>query len=103
LQHPAQRSSTASLSLTVPPAAVGNSFAVYGERGREAAPSARFDTNAAYRAALDALIEQAGQAQPRHACDVHFGAQVVEVLAAAEEALRSGCRVELPRGTPLGY
>jgi hypothetical protein len=56
----------------------------------------------AYRAALDALIEQAGRAQPRRVCDVHFGAQVVEVQAAAEEALRAGRRVELAQATPLG-
>ncbi len=93
LQHAGRRSSTVSLSLTVPPAAVGNSLYVYGEHGREEAPSGRFDTALAYRAALDALIGQVERGRPGHACDVHFGAQVVEVLAAAEGALRSGCRV----------
>jgi predicted dehydrogenase len=96
LQHPKRRSSTASLSLTVPPAAAGNSVYVYGEHGRVEAPSARFDTGVAYRAALDALLEQAEQGQPGHACDVRFGTQVVEVLAAAERSLRSGQRVDLP-------
>jgi predicted dehydrogenase len=98
LQHGEQRSSTASLSLTVPPAAVGNSMYVYGEHGRLEAPSGQFDTAAAYRAALDALIAQASGQKPSHACDVHFGAQVVGVLAAAEESLRSGQRVEVPTG-----
>jgi predicted dehydrogenase len=97
LQHAGGRSSTASLSLTVPPAAVGNALYVYGERGREQAPDGPFDVVAAYQAALDALIEQAAATKPAHACDVHFGAQVVAVLAAAEESLRSGCRVSLPR------
>jgi predicted dehydrogenase len=96
LQHGQNRSSTASLSLTVPPAAVGNSMYVYGEHGRLDAPSGQFDTAAAYHAALDALIAQATTGQkPSHACDVHFGAQVVGVLAAAEESQRSGHRVEL--------
>jgi len=70
---------------------------VYGEHGRLEAPSGQFDTAAAYRAALDTLIAQATtENKPSHACDVRFGAQVVGVLAAAEESLRSGRRVELP-------
>ncbi len=97
MQHADRRSSTASLSLTVPPAAAGNTVYVYGEYGRAEAPSARFDTAVAYRAALDALLEQAASGQPGHACDVHFGAHVVEVLAGAERSLRTGQRVELPR------
>src|SRR5262249_10195190 len=96
LQHGDRRSSTVSLSLTVPPAAAGNSMYAYGEHGRVAAPSVRFDTAVAYRAALDALLEQVARGQPGHACDVRFGAEVVEVLAAAESALRTGTRVELP-------
>ncbi|HEY2595136.1 MAG TPA: Gfo/Idh/MocA family oxidoreductase [Chloroflexota bacterium] len=95
LRHTGGRSSTASLSLTVPPAAVGNSLYVYGEQGREESPSGHFDTAAAYQRALDALIEQAERAKPGHPCDVHFGAQVVEVLAAAEASLRTGRRMEL--------
>ena len=96
LQHGGSRSSTASLSLTVPPAAVGNALYVYGEHGREQAPLGQFDVVTAYQAALDALIEQAAASKPAHVCDVHFGAQVVTVLAAAEESLRSGRRVSLP-------
>jgi predicted dehydrogenase len=97
LRHSGQRSSTASLSLTVPPAAAGNAMYVYGEHGRLEAPSGQFDTLAAYRSALDALIAQAASAGKReHACDVGFGAQVVSVLAAAEESLGAGCRVNLP-------
>jgi predicted dehydrogenase len=95
LQHAEQRSSSVSLSLTVPPAATGTSVYVYGERGRAEAPSGRFDVAGAYRAALDALIERAAMSKPAHACDVHFGAQVVAILAAAEESLRSGRRVDI--------
>jgi predicted dehydrogenase len=93
LQHAGGRSSTASLSLTVPVAAIGGATYVYGEHGRETAPSGATDPVDAHAAALDALIEQAAAARPVHACDVHFGARVVEVLAAAEESLRSGRRV----------
>jgi predicted dehydrogenase len=95
LRHADQRSSTASLSLTVPVPAIGNSMYVYGEHGREEAPSGGSDALVAHSAALDALIEQASSSSPAHPCDVHFGARVVEVLAAAEESLRSGRRVDV--------
>jgi predicted dehydrogenase len=93
LSHVGGASSTLSLSLTVPVAAIGNSVYVYGEHGREVAPSAGADPMEAHSAALDALIAQASGAERRHPCDAHFGARVVEVLAAAEEALATGCRV----------
>jgi predicted dehydrogenase len=94
LQHTSSRSSTVSVSLTVPLAAVGGTAYVYGEYGREVAPSPGSGAEAAHAAALDALIEQVAAGRPGHACDVHFGARVVEVLAAAEESLRTGRRVE---------
>jgi predicted dehydrogenase len=98
LQHPDGRSSTASLSLSVPPAATGTSVYVYGQHGRESAPPGPFDPVAAHRAALDALIEQVARPEKGHACDVHFGARVVEVLAAAEQSLNSGRVVRIERG-----
>jgi predicted dehydrogenase len=102
LQHAHGRSSTASLSLTVPPAATGTSVYVYGEHGRETAPLAGSDPVAAHGAALDALIEQTRQPAAGHPCDVHFGARVVEILAAAEESLRSGRLVHLGQPTANG-
>ena len=56
----------------------------------------------AHGAALDALIEQAAAPEPVHPCDVHFGARIVEVLAAAEESLRSGQRVRVDRQVSRG-
>jgi predicted dehydrogenase len=97
LEHTDGRSSTLSLSLTAPVAAIGNATYVYGEHGRETAPTVAADPVAAHSCAIDALIEAAAMPEPRHPCDVHFGARVVEVLAAAEEALRTGCRVALAR------
>lgn len=95
LEHAEGRSSTLSVSLTVPVAAVGSTTYVYGEHGRELAPSGSVDPVLAHASALDALVTAASSSSPAHPCDVHFGARVVEVLAAAEEALRQGRRVEL--------
>src|SRR5581483_9158648 len=90
LEHAEGRSSTMSLSLTVPPAAIATSVYVYGQAGRETAPATTGAALAAHSAALSALIEQANSPAPRHPCDVHFGARVVDVLAAAEQSLHTG-------------
>jgi predicted dehydrogenase len=95
LQHGDRRSSTASLSLTVPPAATATTVYVYGPQGREVAPSGPFDSVAAHGRALDALLQQVAHPGSGHPCDVHFGARVVEVLAAAEQSLNSGRVVHL--------
>lgn len=96
LEHAQDRSSTLSLSLTVPVAAVGSTTYVYGEHGRESAPASNIDLVLAHSAALDALLSAASSSAPAHACDVHFGARVVEVLAASEQALREGRRIDIP-------
>jgi predicted dehydrogenase len=95
LQHENGRSSTASLSLSVPPAATATSMYVYGEHGREAAPAGPFDALLAHGVALDALLDLAARPGAGHPCDVHFGARVVEVLAAAEESLAARRLVEV--------
>jgi hypothetical protein len=91
-------SSTVSLSLTAPPRATGDALYVDGERGRASAPLFALGVDeivAAHQQALDALLAQIHGREVGHACDVHFGARVVEVLAAAEQALQSGCVVTL--------
>lgn len=98
LQHAGGQSSTVSLSLTVPTAATGSMMYVYGEHGRESAPPGPTDLGEvieAHQRAVDALRDQTQQPEPGHPCDVGFGARVVEVLAAAEDALRTGCMVSL--------
>lgn len=103
LRHGQGSSSTSSFSYTSP-AANGNSLYVDGSAGRSAAPMpalATADSIAAHGAALDALIDQVQQAKPSHPCDVHLGARVVEVLAAAQASLASGCIVEVNK-TPAG-
>jgi predicted dehydrogenase len=93
MRHGEDRSSTASLSLTAPPASVGGATYFEGEHGRTNAPqgsSDNADVVGAHQRALDALIGQIEQPGSWHACDVHFGTRVVAVLAAAEESLASG-------------
>jgi predicted dehydrogenase len=100
MQHDQGRSSTASLSLTTPEAAAGSSVYVYGKGGRMTAPASTSDMArvvAAHQRALDALIDQAEQPAAGHPCDVHFGARVVKILAAAEQSLASGCQVQVER------
>jgi predicted dehydrogenase len=92
-KHVGGRSSTVSLSLMVPAAATGTSAYVYGEHGREVAPTASIEPVVAHRAALDALIKLIAAPEAGHPCDVHFGVRVVELLAAAEESLNTGHRV----------
>jgi predicted dehydrogenase len=97
MQHSAARSSTASVTLTAP-AAIGTHLAVDGEAGREVLPPPSLETPnmvAAHQAALDALLDLADRPASGHACDVHAGARVVDVLDAARRSLANGCRVEL--------
>jgi predicted dehydrogenase len=99
LRHEEGRSSTVSLTLTAPLAATGRSLSVYGAHGRATLPPSPLDTTemvTAHRAAVDALIE-AAHGGHNHPCDVHFGVRVVEVLAAAQQSLATGCRVEVVR------
>jgi predicted dehydrogenase len=99
LRHTEGRSSTASLSYSSP-AVTGNSLYIDGEFGRMPAPMAVLSTAesiTAHHVALDALIDQSRQTDPAHPCDVHFGARVVAILAAARDSLASGRLVEVAR------
>jgi hypothetical protein len=69
-----------------------------GEHEREMMPTRSVDDQAALAAhgvALDTLLEQIGAARRGHPCDVHFGARVVEALAAAQESLDTGSWVNV--------
>jgi predicted dehydrogenase len=97
LCHGQGHSSTASLSYSSP-AVSGNSLYIDGDSARLPAPMAALsaaESIAAHHVALDTLIELARQSAPAHPCDVHFGARVVDVLAAARESLSSGRLVEI--------
>jgi predicted dehydrogenase len=99
MQHAEGRSSTASVTLTAL-AAIGTHVSVDGAAGREVLPPPSLEPPrmvAAHQAALDALLDLADHPDRGHACDVHFGARVVEVLDAARRSIASGCRIELAR------
>lgn len=90
MRHAEGASSTASLSMSVPPPAAGNTLYVYGPAGRITAPSSSLQPSQivdAHAAAIDALITQVEQPGSGHPCDVHFGRRVVEILDAAERSL----------------
>ncbi len=85
LQHAGGATSTATLSLTVPAAAAGQSLHLYGRHGRLPAPMPATDAVRCHRCAIDALAYAAASGDP-HPCDVRFGAMVVDVLAAAQRS-----------------
>jgi predicted dehydrogenase len=90
LGHDGGVSSTLALSQTVPPAAEGRSFQLYGPQGRSVVPPFEL----AHLVALDEAIRQfaamvaAGAAT--HPCDVRLGRDTVAVLDAAERFLSTG-------------
>ncbi|MGY1726563.1 Gfo/Idh/MocA family protein [Geodermatophilus sp. SYSU D01062] len=87
--------STVTLSHTVAPLATGIEFSVHGDAGRLVLLPDTESPIASLTAAVDELTAAAvtGGAHP---CDVGFGREVVVVLAAAERALASGCREDVP-------
>ena len=98
LHHSGGQSSTISISLTAPAAAVGRAAYFEGARGRTSQPmTEQTDVIQAHGAALESLMRLAQQAHPAHPCDIHLGARVVEVLSAAEQSLANGCWVSIER------
>jgi predicted dehydrogenase len=93
LRHAEHVSSSVALSLTAPTTIAGRTFYFDGESGRLALPPGQADVVRAHQAALRTLIHLSTQPDPSHPCDIHFGAQVVDVLAAAEQSLATNCWV----------
>ena len=89
LRHASGAISTITLSVDVPPAAAREEVLFAGEAGIRTVPAVGWDPIAAYGHALDQLIASAaGELRP--AMDIRFGAEVTSILAAAEEAARTG-------------
>src|SRR5207237_1808773 len=102
MRHASGASSTASLSMSVPPPAAGNMVYLYGRAGRTTAPSGALDRSevvAAHRSAIDALIGQVEQPRSGHACDVHLRRRVVQLLDPGAQAIASPPRLPLERST----
>jgi predicted dehydrogenase len=79
--------STLSLSLTMPAAATTSQLVLYGEHGTRARPEGSFEAVEAFGTAVSELAAMVESGERAHRCDVHFGLEVVRVLAAAEQAL----------------
>ncbi|WP_300607911.1 Gfo/Idh/MocA family oxidoreductase [Trebonia sp.] len=90
LRHAGGASSTATVTLSAPPAAAGNSLFVWGAAGRSIMPATPVDPVAALRVAAGELAAAALAGQCAHPCDVRFGREVVRVLAAAQAQLDAG-------------
>jgi predicted dehydrogenase len=88
LRHAGGAASTVSLTLDAAPEATSFGFSYFGEHGATTLPEWDATPTEAFANAVDALLAAAGTGTP-HACDAAFGAQVVRILAAAEEARRT--------------
>lgn len=91
LHHPGGVASTVTVSHTVAPMAAGVEVYVHGDAGRLVLLPELDRPVAAFTAAVDEL-RAAALTGGAHPLDVHFGRDVVAVLAAAERALATGCR-----------
>ena len=87
LGHQGGASSTLALSQTVPEAAEGRSFQLYGPRGRSAVPPFELAHLVALHEAIGQLTAMVAAGQTAHPCDVRLGRDTVAVLEAAERFL----------------
>jgi predicted dehydrogenase len=99
LHHDNGASSTATVTLNAPPAADGLALSLWGEPGQSAAPLADPDSLAALRVALTELAANVRSGRTDHPCDASFGRDVVHVLAAAEQQIKS----RPAGGIPIAY
>ncbi len=91
LTHPDDRASTVTVSSTAAPLASGIETWVHGDAGRLVLlPEGRVAVKAHQVAVTE--LQAAALTGGAHPCDVHFGRDVVAVLAAAQRALGSGRR-----------
>ncbi|WP_207914364.1 Gfo/Idh/MocA family oxidoreductase [Micromonospora sp. KC213] len=95
LTHDGGATSALSLTLDAPPEAMTRDFVFYGENGTEIVPPGDGSVLTAFGTAIDQLLEEIDAGTRDHRCDVRFGREVVEILAAAEAARRAGRTMEL--------
>lgn len=91
LSHEGGATSTAALSLTMPPEATASELAFYDEQGWHHRPdpgqAAGGDAVAHQRRAVSDLVANVAAGRTEHRCDVRFGAEVVRVLEQAAQAV----------------
>jgi predicted dehydrogenase len=87
LGHQGGASSILTLSQTVPPAAEGRDFRLYGPRGRSVVPPFELDHLAALDEAIRQFTAMVAAGATSHPCDVRLGRDTVAVLEAAERFL----------------
>jgi predicted dehydrogenase len=85
--HESGASSTARLSLTMPPAATRSGLEFYRADGWHTRPAGSFRTIDAYRVAAGELVALARSGATGHRCDARFGRDVVAVLERAQRAV----------------
>ncbi|HET7518750.1 MAG TPA: Gfo/Idh/MocA family oxidoreductase [Actinomycetes bacterium] len=90
LHHRGGASSTLTLSQTVPAAAEGIDFRLWGPEGRAAAPAFQLEHLVALEAAIGELTKLVAAGASEHPCDLRLGRDTVAVLAAAERFLAAG-------------
>jgi hypothetical protein len=96
--------STVTLSVDAPPAAVLRDITFYGEHRIGEVPHGEGELWSAFGKAIDVLLAEV--AGTRHDVGVHFGCEVVAVLAAAERSRETGAKVDKhgpPDPSSLGH
>jgi predicted dehydrogenase len=83
LRHAGGQTSTVTVTLSASVAAEWSELFVWGDSGRSEAP-AHAGSLPALRVALSELAGVARAGEGSHPCDVHFGREIVRVLAEAE-------------------
>lgn len=90
LHHAGGATSMLALTLDAPLTATAFEFVFFGTPGIVTVPSGDGTAVEAFAAAVTQLLADAAAGGAGHACDVRFGREVVAVLAAADEARRTG-------------
>ena len=87
LRHEGGATSTASLTLDAPTAAINVELSLWGPDGLSTMPRGGSTPQDAYGLALRELMSNVAAGECSHPCDVHFGAAVVRSLADAEQQI----------------
>jgi hypothetical protein len=87
LTHEGGATSTAHLSLTMPPDATRSGLSFYDHAGWHDRPDVDSDAVEVHTGAVGELVELVRDGRTEHRCDAAFGAEVVRVLDQAQGLL----------------